>query len=183
MEKQKTAMQELIEYLDPIHEGIKLKATQLLEKEREQIIDAFSEGASDGYWGEGSSNKEKYYNETYGSKGSDKKKINLVEIPQEQLEEERNTNYKYFDIDDTSSQTEISAEQFCETYGSKGSDEEKTNSQRFDEFMDLVKSSQTEISDEEIDKEAKTYINETTYFKEGFTFGAKWYREQLKQRQ
>lgn len=40
---------------------------QAMEMERKQILDAFSEGASDGYWGEGSSNKEKYYNETYGS--------------------------------------------------------------------------------------------------------------------
>ena len=64
MEKQKTAMQELIEYLDPIHEGIKLKATQLLEKEREQIIEAAER------W-KGTNFAEQYYNETYGSKGSD----------------------------------------------------------------------------------------------------------------
>jgi hypothetical protein len=37
---------------------------------------------------------QEYYNETY------KNKINLVEIPQEQLEKERNPNYKYFSIDE-----------------------------------------------------------------------------------
>lgn len=36
------------------------------EMERKQILDAFTEGASDGHWGESDSNKEQYYNETYG---------------------------------------------------------------------------------------------------------------------
>lgn len=84
-----------------------------------------------------------------------------------------------------------SAEQFCETYGSKGSDEhivdtnemisdeEKTNSQRFDEFMDLVKSSKTEISDEEIEKAVNNPMHDAYDFREG----AMWYREQLKSRQ
>ena len=38
---------------------------QAKQMERKQIIDAFSEGSSDGYDGWGSSNKEKYYNETF----------------------------------------------------------------------------------------------------------------------
>lgn len=38
---------------------------QAKEMERNQILDAFEEGSSDGYDGWGSSNKEKYYNETY----------------------------------------------------------------------------------------------------------------------
>ena len=39
-----------------------------IEMEKQQILDAFEEGSSDGYDGWGSTNKEKYYNETYGSK-------------------------------------------------------------------------------------------------------------------
>ena len=74
------------------------------------------------------------------------------------------------------------AEQYYnETYGSKGSDEfEKTNSQRFDEFMQLVTSSQIEISDEKIENVAwEKYIGDSARL--GFIEGAKWYREKLKQ--
>ena len=55
-------------------------------------------------------------------------------------------------------------------------DYDKTNSQRFDEFMDLVTSSQIEISDEEIEK--ASYDQAT--FAPSFIAGAKWYREQIK---
>ena len=41
------------------------KRDEALEMERNQILDAFEEGSSDGYDGWGSSNKEKYYNEKY----------------------------------------------------------------------------------------------------------------------
>jgi len=55
---------------------------------------------------------EQYYQETFVSKGSGDKKINLVEIPQEQLEKERNPNYKYFNIDEPKlPQQEISDEE------------------------------------------------------------------------
>jgi hypothetical protein len=44
--------------------GVQLleQANQIFEQ---QIIDAFSEGAHDGYDGYGDENKEKYYNDTY----------------------------------------------------------------------------------------------------------------------
>ena len=38
---------------------------QAIEMEKQQILDAFEEGSSDGYDGWGSTNKEKYYNETF----------------------------------------------------------------------------------------------------------------------
>ena len=41
------------------------KRDEALEMERNQILDAFSAGASDGFYGESDSNKEQYYNETY----------------------------------------------------------------------------------------------------------------------
>lgn len=36
-----------------------------LPMEKQQILDAFSRGAAEGLFGDGASNKEKYYNETY----------------------------------------------------------------------------------------------------------------------
>ena len=75
---------------------------------------------------------------------------------------------------------DVAEQHYNETYGSKGSDEEKTNSQRFDEFMQLVTSSQTEISDEEIEKAFTDASERLSEYKEGLIDGAKWYREQLK---
>lgn len=40
----KTAMQQLIEYLDPIHSAIKDKAIELLKVENEQMERTFKEG-------------------------------------------------------------------------------------------------------------------------------------------
>jgi len=94
-----------------------------------------------------------------------------------------------------------------------GKDYNKNNSQRFDEFMDivkqlpqqeicincdeeketheicmdciskLIKENQQEISDEEIEKAVKDASERLSEYKEGLIDGAKWYREQLKQRQ
>jgi hypothetical protein len=46
---------------------IYLAYEQAKEMEKQQILAAFEEGADDGYYGEGSSNKEKYYTQTYKS--------------------------------------------------------------------------------------------------------------------
>ena len=54
----KTAMQQLIEYLDPIHSAIIDKANKLLVIEKEQIIEAYCKGND--FIG-----AEQYYNETY----------------------------------------------------------------------------------------------------------------------
>ena len=45
--------------------GLNELEVQAKEMEKQQILVAFEEGANDGYYGEGSSNKEKYYNEIY----------------------------------------------------------------------------------------------------------------------
>ena len=66
----KTAMQELIEHLSQEQNGIKLLAQSLLEKEKEQIKDAWDAGMSEGIgttmadldWDGEFIN---YYNETY----------------------------------------------------------------------------------------------------------------------
>jgi hypothetical protein len=66
------------------------------------------------------------------------------------------------------------AEQYYnETYGSKGSDEHHE-----DNLVEIVTSSQTEISDEEIDEMLFHHSNEYAI---GFKDAIKWYREQLKQ--
>jgi hypothetical protein len=69
----KTAMQELIEFIDdkfivsnsPQISSIYYKSQELLEKEKEQIMNAVSYGCSD--WGS-SKDEEKYYNQTYNKK-------------------------------------------------------------------------------------------------------------------
>jgi hypothetical protein len=64
----KTAMQELIEYVDSIwsnggwEETIKEKAKELLEKEKEQVVDAFNEGIDEMAFATSGIN---YYNQTY----------------------------------------------------------------------------------------------------------------------
>jgi hypothetical protein len=58
----KTAMQELIEYLDPIHSAIKDKALELLEKEKEQIKEAV---CYDAFMDDIKSDGETYYNRIY----------------------------------------------------------------------------------------------------------------------
>ena len=75
-----------------------------------------------------------------------------------------------FNIDDMGNGEEY----YNETYGSKGSD---TNSEKPN-----VLSSQTEISDEEIEKAARDYDNAVIYGPPLLHFeqGAFWYREQLK---
>jgi len=44
------------------------------ELHKQEILSAFTKGANDGFHGEYDSNREKYYQETFGSKGSDKNK-------------------------------------------------------------------------------------------------------------
>ena len=44
----KTAMQQLIEHLDPMQEGVKQLATKLLEVEEKQLADAYLLGREDG---------------------------------------------------------------------------------------------------------------------------------------
>jgi hypothetical protein len=64
-----------------------------------------------------------------------------------------------------------------------GKDYNKNNSQRFDEFMDIVKQlPQQEISDEEIEEAFKDASERLSEYKEGLIEGIKWYREKLKQR-
>ena len=62
-----TAMQELIEYIESneivYNKDLILKLKELLEKEKEQIKDAYLQGSFDD--GPDSNNSEEYYNQTY----------------------------------------------------------------------------------------------------------------------
>jgi hypothetical protein len=164
-----------------------------IEMEKQQIIDAFDEGKSDGYktareWDEMVifSNSDHYYNETYGSKGSDETNGNNVEkvsnvvspflegyeqINQDNPVARGSTALVRF----TSSQTEIP---------DAGKDTADYIDRHIIESMKELaregfKPQVSEISDEEIEKYAKQ--NAFQYYE--FITGAKWYREQLKQRQ
>jgi hypothetical protein len=72
----KTAMQELIEYMYELNtrpyingttfrEGAINYAKQLLEKEKEQIINAYQQGHNDAGWTEDKYEPLEYYNQTY----------------------------------------------------------------------------------------------------------------------
>ncbi len=95
-------------------------------------------------------------------------------------------------------QGDTAAEQYYqETFGGKGSDEVKEESlvekmvpHQLKYNLDVMEKlastlPQQEISDEEIEKAADKYVSEDDYnrYLECFKQGAKWYREQLKQRQ
>ena len=77
--------------------------------------------------------------------------------------------------------TDFAEKYYAETYGSKGSDEYPLLEGTMNLCNDII-SSQTEISDEEIENEAEKITNignRREYWKQGI----KWYREQLKSRQ
>ena len=74
--------------------------------------------------------------------------------------------------------TDFAKKYYAETYGSKGSDELHEHN-----LEEIPTSSQTEISDEEIRKAFTIETLTQTTIYEGEIRGAKWYREQLKQRQ
>jgi len=53
---------------------------QAKEMHKQEILDAFTEGASDGFYGESDSNREKYYQETFVSKGTDEHIVDTNEM-------------------------------------------------------------------------------------------------------
>ena len=133
------------------------------EMEKQQIIDAFTKGADDGFNGLYYENREQYYSETYEN-GEQKVK----EYPNSHIYETMNGRYglsSYEEHDQTDG--------IFDTY-----------QEAVDFGLSLINnptSSQTEISDEEIEMAA--LHNEPRVTRRAFKSGAKWYREQLKQRQ
>lgn len=90
--------------------------------------------------------------------------INLEEVSKEQLEQERNTEYKYFNLDG---------------YEQVDQDNPVTRGSTALVKKTSVKYYTNEISDEEIEKESEKFTNignRRKYWQDG----AKWYKEQLK---
>lgn len=125
-----------------------IKCAYLVGREDEQTLDYYPQKHS-----------EDYYNETYGSNGI---KINFVEIPQEQLEKERNPAYKYFDIDETIEESL----QFLSTQAQE---------------LGMYDTS-TQLSDEEIQEGVDEHFSADDMVTERFAFklGANWYKALLK---
>ena len=149
-----TAVEWLIEQIKKEHPFWTSIFEQAKEMEKQQIIDAAER------W-KGTDFAEKYYAETYGSKGSDEHpEDNLVEIP-------------------TSSQTEISDESWEGCDGCTEQDEIMYKNGYVKGYNAAIAELPKEISDEEIENYAKQ--NAFQYYE--FISGAKWYREQLKSKQ
>ena len=148
--------------VDTTLKGIVLRIDdELLEMEKQQIYEAFYDGEENAH--KYKSSPTLYYNETYGSKGSDG----------HELDDDIPPTSQYFP---TSSQTEISKEE---------QKEKIVQIMEADAKDGLYK---TEISDEEIEKGAKEWYNKegiANYKAEirAWVSACKWYREQLKQRQ
>ena len=154
----KTAMQEFIKWGDKMMRDYPMKelgfgqaidkAIELLEMEKEQIIDAYKFGLTDEYV----IGSDKYYNSTYGSKGSDETMTSerIKEIQQQ-----------------TAYPDSVSVQQAL-----------------LQVWNECSTSSQTEISDEEIEKGVNEHFVGDLMWSEkiAFKLAIKWYREQLKKK-
>ena len=163
-----TSIEWLWEQIDGIIPYQDIKTSQLFngvleqakEMEKQQIIDAYQSGDGDAYnlddtkqWGE------EYYNETYGSKGSDN---SPKEIKKDSFGKIRFTEEEWAELNNAS----------------KGSDGHELDDDIPPTSQYFPTSSQTEISDEEIEKEAELY--QFTDGVNSFKFAIQWYKEQLK---
>ena len=195
-----TAVTWLLEELKKVHHPTEAMIMYAKKLEKQQMIDAYWGGLNgsindyseskqvgseiiDIKYGKGA---DQYYNETYGSKGSDG----------HELDDDIPPTSQYFP---TSSQTEISDESWegCDgcteqdkyfwTKGYQAGYNRATPTEISDDRTKLHwKTSLVvhtpEISDEEIEKAAETFwpkANESSLIR-CWILGAKWYREQLK---
>ena len=160
---------------------LQLKNTEAFEQakllHKQEIIDAYDLGSlSDMQYPNPKTvikNGEQYYQETFVSKGSDDTK---EESKQETLEE---VAERLYGLADKYSKNRIG---FIE--GAKWQEEHsKSLSDRWKEYQDWL-NEPPEISDEKIALQAYKY-EQYEFYGAGTAFeqGAKWYREQLKQRQ
>jgi hypothetical protein len=133
--------------------------------------------------------------------------MDIIEDAKERHKQEIMNTYIIADSESTQEDSEHYALKFYErTYGSKGSDEHKYYEQsrginvnsfqseapKKEEYIVKVTdvtSSQTEISDEEIEKGAKEWYNKEGAYSASaialktWVYAIRWYREQLKTRQ
>ena len=177
----KTAMQELIDQLDPIHEGVKLLATRLLEMEKQQIIDAINDVSRNNVMyankivsslspieGELFMHNEKlaeqYYNETYG--GDSTTSLELLFLA---------TQAQELDMGYESSIRKMTEEEWQAAERAQTSDGRTKLHWKTSLLIHTP-----EISDEEITKLANEHILYNDSKRQWVIEGMKLYREQLK---
>ena len=173
-----TAVEWLIEQIKKEHPFWTSIFEQAKEMEKQQIKDAYNKSFE--LRDKPYSTADKYYNETYGSKGSDN---HIVD-----------TNKMVGQVPDVRKMVDDDKETFLlwvrrnyERCKTGWIDLETGNKHRIEpdlvyEYYQLHPTfSQTEISDEEIENCVGDGMHD--FYKGGFIEGAKWYREQLKQRQ
>ena len=163
----------------------KKRCLEVIEMEKQQIIDAFGIGCHHeskrlvGY----QDIAEQYYNETYGSKGSDVTS-SQTEISDSTITDQIDGIIFELPFDDKiklwklieklveENRTEISDKTWLSIDGRK-----------------LMANKPTEISDEDIEKGAKEWYEKEGHYKPSaialktWVYAIRWYREQLKQRQ
>ena len=189
-----TAVEWLIEELKKVHHPTEAMIMYAKKLEKQQIIDAWWNGhdTRDNSLIHPSEDCNGYYNETYGSKGSDETKV---------------VEFDHLKKEVTSSQTEISEHRFTEKdirfaymqgYN-RGVDGNSNHMESYIEHLKSTKSSQTEISDEEMMYSEDDVCNFVEWMNLHYRalehtislkdvngtkeLLQKWYREQLKKKQ
>ena len=177
----------------------KKRCLEMLEMEKQQIIDAYQAGDGDAYNLEQTEIFAKqYYNETYGSKVSDETKTNNMKIGTSSLMDSHLVDFSNKNAHliksntTTSSQTEISDSTITDQIDGIIFQLPFDDKIKLWELIEkLVEENRTEISDEEIERWAEDAWSDYEYeegnlysttFKGGWKLAIKWYREQLKQR-
>ena len=96
-----TSIEWLLEELKKVHHPTEAMIMYANKLHKQEILSAFTQGASDGFYGESDSNREKYYQETFGSKGSglSEKPNNHInaQLPQHPPVISENGNELFFD--------------------------------------------------------------------------------------
>ena len=188
-----TSIEWLWEQIDGIIPYQDIKTSQLFngvldqakEMHKQEIIDAWNGGDYAYFYsketGRDFADGNDYYQETFVSKGSGEvgnaKKVlsQLKEFRDSLTDEEKKNMFKDDHIVDSNEMVDVP--QHPSVISENG------NELLFDEEGNLIKENQQEISDEEIEKAFKDASERLSEYKEGLIDGAKWYREQLKQRQ
>jgi len=150
---------------------------QAKEMHKQEIIKSYRDGRSDQQSERPSKfynrMSEQYYQETFVSKGSDFKQFSLYEHKDTITSSDTQVSKTFLEAEQQLPQQEICIS--CD-------EQKETHKICMDCIGKMIKENQQELSDEEIATFAMGYYNnnDADYY---VTIGAKWYREQLKQRQ
>jgi hypothetical protein len=187
-----TAVEWLIEELKKVHHPTEAMIMYAKKLEKQQIIDAYSEGDKDGYPDGSYITGEEYYTSTYGSKGSDDTTLEqidqnnpvtrgstaLLKKEQKKLITEIMNEDAKDGLYDTSSQTELSNKSWEGCDGCTEQDEIMYKNGYVKGYNAAISELPKEPSDEEIEKAAAHH--EPVVTRRAWISACKWYREQLK---